>query len=66
MLQKKPTQGARRPRTHKHCFSLNDDEQRALERYCQRYHVKNKSKFIREALMRTILQQFDEDHPTLF
>lgn len=53
-------------RSHRHVFLLNDQEERALERYCRRYRVGNKSKFIREAVINTILRRFDEDHPTLF
>lgn len=53
-------------RVHKHLFSLNDSENKALERYLVKYKVTNKSKFIRETLMYTILKKFDEDTPTLF
>ena len=53
-------------RVHKHLFSLNEHENKALERYLIKYKVSNKSKFIRETLMHTILKKFDEDTPTLF
>lgn len=53
-------------RVHKHLFSLNDSENKALERYLIKYKVSNKSKFIRETLMYAILKRFDEDTPTLF
>jgi len=53
-------------RVHKHLFSLNDSENKALERYLVKYKVSNKSKFIRETLMYAILKRFDEDTPTLF
>jgi len=53
-------------RVHKHLFSLNDAENKALERYLVKYKVSNKSKFIRETLMYAILKKFDEDAPTLF
>ncbi|MEA4936831.1 hypothetical protein SDC9_160072 [bioreactor metagenome] len=53
-------------RVHKHLFSLNDYENKALERYLVKYKVSNKSKFIRETLMYAILKKFDEDTPTLF
>lgn len=53
-------------RIHKHLFMLNDLENKALERYLKKYKVQNKSKFIRETLMMTILRRFDEDAPTLF
>jgi hypothetical protein len=53
-------------RVHKHLFSLNDLENKALERYLRKYRVQNKSKFIRETLMMAILRRFEEDAPTLF
>ena len=45
---------------------LNDSEMRALERYCEQYTVTNRSRLIRETLMRNILKRFDSDSPTLF
>jgi hypothetical protein len=53
-------------RIHKHLFTLNDDENKALIRYISKYKVINKSKFIRETLMFAIIKKFEEDHPTLF
>lgn len=53
-------------RTHRQIFTLNDEENRALNRYIAKYKVQNKSKFIRETLMKAIIRQFEEDHPTLF
>ncbi|MCQ2341715.1 MAG: hypothetical protein MJZ48_04615 [Paludibacteraceae bacterium] len=54
------------PRTNKVTILLNDAEQRALDAYCNRYHVENRSKLIRETLIRAILKQMDQDNPTLF
>lgn len=45
---------------------LNDRELRALNVYCQRFRVKNRSKFLRETLMTAILKRFDEEMPSLF
>lgn len=57
----------RRPkRNHKISILLNDSEMRALQKYCDRYTVSNRSKLIRETLMRNILKRFDTDNPTLF
>jgi hypothetical protein len=53
-------------RTHRQIFTLNDEENRALNRYMTKYKVQNKSKFIREAVMLTIIRKLEEDHPTLF
>jgi metal-responsive CopG/Arc/MetJ family transcriptional regulator len=54
------------PRTHKYVFTLNDEENKALSRYIEKYKVHNRSRFIRETLITAILKKFDEDHPTLF
>ena len=54
------------PRNNKVSIMLNDSEMRILERYCKQYTVSNRSKLIRETLMRTILKRFDTDSPTLF
>ena len=56
----------REARTHHVTILLNDSEMRALSRYCDRYGVKNRSRFVREAVMRSVLKQFEKDAPTLF
>jgi hypothetical protein len=53
-------------RVHKQTFLLNAREMRAINRYCEKYRVSNKSKFIRETVVTAILKKFDNDHPTLF
>lgn len=53
-------------RTRRVSIMLNDSEMRALDRYCERYTVSNRSRLIRETLMREILKRFDRDNPTLF
>ena len=53
-------------RKHRQIFTLNDEENKALNRYIAKYKVQNKSKFIRETLMIAIIRKFEEDHPTLF
>lgn len=53
-------------RKHKMCFVFNDMEQKALESYCKKYKIDNRSKFMREAIVTTILKQFDKDYPSLF
>jgi hypothetical protein len=45
---------------------LNHRELRALNVYCDRYRIKNKSEFLREAIIKTILRRFDEEHPSLW
>jgi hypothetical protein len=45
---------------------LNNREMKALGIYCDRYRIKNKSSFLREAVMKAIIKRFDEEHPTLW
>ncbi len=57
---------AKQRRSHRVSIMLNDSEVRALQKYCDRYTVTNRSKLIRETLMHNILKRFDRDNPTLF
>ena len=54
------------PRENRISILLNDSEQRALDLFCEKYGVRNKSRLIRETLMRAILMKMDNDQPTLF
>lgn len=45
---------------------LNSREMRAVNIYCQRYRIRNKSRFLRETIMNAILRRFDEEMPSLF
>lgn len=45
---------------------LNESEYKTLDRFCERYGVANRSRLIRETLMRAILKKMDNDQPTLF
>lgn len=45
---------------------LNRRELNALDAFCEKYKISNRSKFMREAIITTILKKFDEDHPSLF
>lgn len=54
------------PREYRVSIMLNESELRTLDRYCDKYGVANRSRLIRETLMRAILKQLDSDQPTLF
>ncbi len=45
---------------------FNNREMKAIEAYCTKYKVSNKSKFMRETILSEILRKFDEDYPSLF
>lgn len=53
-------------RTNRTSILFNHREQEAINLYCEKYKIGNKSKFMREAIMTEILKRFDEDYPTLF
>ncbi len=53
-------------RNHRAVFSLNDKELDAIDVYCKKYKVPNKAKFMRETVMRFVMDQFLNDYPTLF
>ena len=53
-------------RKNKHAILFNNRELKAIEAYCRKYKVDNKSKFMRETIISEILKKFDEDYPTLF
>jgi metal-responsive CopG/Arc/MetJ family transcriptional regulator len=54
------------PREHRISILLNESEFRTLDRFCAHYDVANRSRLIRETLMRAILKKMDKDQPTLF
>ena len=57
---------AKQPREYRISILLNEKEQRMLDKFCEKYGVSNRSRLIRETLMRAILKQIEKDQPTLF
>lgn len=55
-----------RPRVNRVTFMLNDDEQKAINRYLARYNIRNKSRWYRETILSHVLKILEEDYPTLF
>jgi hypothetical protein len=45
---------------------FNNRELQAIDAYCKKYKVDNKTKFMREAILTEVLKRFDTDYPTLF
>jgi hypothetical protein len=58
--------GQKTGRLYKHTLSFNDKEYKVIGQFISKYKIKNKSKFFREAIIATILQKSEEDHPRLF
>ncbi len=53
-------------RTRKATISFNELEYKALEKYFRKYNVSNRTKFMRETIMRAVLAKFSDDYPTLW
>ena len=53
-------------RKKKHTILFNNREMEAINAYCKKYKIENKSRFMRETIITEILKRFEEDHPTLF
>ncbi|MDR1153934.1 MAG: hypothetical protein LBL04_04425 [Bacteroidales bacterium] len=53
-------------RKNKKSILFNNREMKAIESYCRKYRINNRSKFMREAIITSILKKFDDDYPTLF
>ena len=49
-------------RLNKKAILFNNREQKAIEDYCRKHRIQNRSKFMREAIISFILK----DYPTLF
>ncbi|MBN2613596.1 MAG: hypothetical protein JXB00_18715 [Bacteroidales bacterium] len=53
-------------RSNKKTITFNNLELKAIDNYCSRFKVKNRTKFMREVIITEILKRFDRHHPTLF
>ena len=65
-MHKKKAKDENLKRINRQAVMLNNHELNALNKYCKKYRIKNKSRFMREAIFSTVLRKFDEDYPTLF
>jgi len=45
---------------------LNSRERKALDVYCSRYRIKNKSEFLRATILKTIISKFNDEYPSLW
>jgi len=53
-------------RRHRKSILFNAMEIDAINMYCKRYRIHNRSKFIRETIISKILRTIEQDHPKLF
>lgn len=66
MAEKSHIKPKKQERKNRVSIMLNDSELHVLQSFCDRYNVSNRSRLIRETLMKAILQKLDQDSPTLF
>ncbi len=65
-MKRRKTKEASLKRDISHSVRFNPREQSAIDQYCEKFRVKNKSKFMREAIITEVLRKFDEHYPTLW
>jgi hypothetical protein len=53
-------------RINKRVISFNNKEISAIDQYCKKYKIDNRSQFMRETIIKAILKKLDEDYPTLW
>ncbi len=54
-------------RKYKFCIKLNKKELDLLNKFCNKYNITNKSQFIRQTLMKSIIERMvEKDYPSLF
>jgi len=66
MAKRKPVKDPDLKRVNPHTIRFNNKEWAAIRKYCSKYKINNRTKFMREAIMRIILDQFEQDYPSLF
>jgi hypothetical protein len=65
-LKRKKYKDENLKRINRQSLVFNNKEINAINLYCEKYKIKNKSKFMREAIISAVLKKFDEDYPVLF
>jgi len=53
-------------RTQRQVLYFNEKEMNAIDEYCRILKIQTRSSFYRKAIMQTVLEGLDENHPTLF
>ena len=53
-------------RTRRVTITLNEREYEVLQRYFKRYRISNRTRLVRELLMRHVISRLEGDAPSLF
>ena len=54
------------PRKERLVTFLSQEEKQMVDNYLNKYRINNRSRWMRETLIRSILQNLELDYPTLF
>ena len=54
------------PRTERLVTFFSKEEKQMIDNYLGKYRIGNRSRWMRETLLRSILQNLELDYPTLF
>jgi hypothetical protein len=65
-MRRKKNKEASLRRINRQAILFNDREMNAINHYCERFKINNRSKFMREAIIIEILKKFEDNHPTLW
>lgn len=66
MKKRKVEKDKKLKRIFKGTILFNEKEMQAINHYCKKYKITNRSRMMREMIIGSILKKFDEDYPTLF
>jgi hypothetical protein len=53
-------------RVNRYTILFNMPESRAIDHFCNKFRIKNRSKFMRKAIITEVLKKFDANYPSLF
>ena len=53
-------------RVNRYTILFNMPESKAIDHFCNKFRIKNRSKFMRKAIISEVLRKFDANYPTLF
>ncbi|MBO4444121.1 MAG: hypothetical protein J5814_05060 [Bacteroidaceae bacterium] len=53
-------------RSHRLITLMSEEEVQMVDHYLRKYHITNKSRWMRETLLQFILRNLEIDYPTLF
>lgn len=66
MVVRKTRKDENLKRIKKQTILFNSLEMSAIHKYCNQFKVKNRSQFMREAIVTEVLKRFDKNYPSLF